>query len=387
MLPLPLANHRRPQPWPKSLAVALVLALTCFGQQTAATIAPPPSAPEDYQVPADWHDLLRLDEPMRRFFAARVPRLGGSTAQLDAIVAAILDRDGLAFTYCEEGNFDARETFRRRQGNCVAFSILVVAVAREYRLTARFNEVRIEPQWDRVGQLVAEFRHLNVLVRTDTGNVMVDLLPAPGPGVALASTRPISDARAFAMFYSNAGVALLGRGRTDEALLLLVQATAIAPEYAIGWTNLGHAYSISGDTERARTSYERALHEDPHDLKALASLAQLYRQIGQVGQAQELERKTERFRERNPYYLAAVARRDLATGNPATAEQRLRRALAIKSDEPDFYELAIIAAERLGHQQERARLAERLANLRARSNPPPPASGDPVQPGPAPVGP
>ncbi len=326
--------------------------------------APPPPGAEAYRVPAVWRELLRIDEPMRVFFEARVPRAGGLQERLDAIMAAILDRDGLGFTYLEDGNFDARETFRRREGNCVAFSILVVAVAREYRLTARFNEVRTEPHWDRVGRLVAEYRHLNVVVRTDTGPVMVDLLPPPGASVALTSTRTVTDARAFAMFYSNAGVERLGRGGAEEALPLLEHATAIAPDYPVAWVNLGHACALRGDDARAQACYERALREDPDDLKALSSLAQLYHRTGQSGRARPLEERTERFRERNPYYLAALARRDLAAGQPAAAEKRLRRALALKDDEPEFYELAIEAARGLGHANDAARWAARLGKLR-----------------------
>ncbi len=362
---LPTARRRLPACLPHlTLGAVLAWVAPALAAAPDARRPAPPGAAASYQTPDDWRELLRLDEDMRRFFAARVPRLGGSAAQLDAIVSAILDPDGLAFTYREDGNFDARETFHRREGNCVAFSILVVAVAREYKLTARFNEVRTAPRWDRIGQVVAEFRHLNVVVRTDTGAMMVDLLPAAGPGGALAATRPIPDARAFAMFYGNAGVRLLGLGRIAEALPLLERATALAPSHAAGWVNLGSAHSLRGDTGTAQACYERALREEPGDPKALGSLAQLCRVTGQTERAQQLERKSERHRERNPYHLAALARHDLARGDAATAAGRLRRAIAIKDDEPEFYELAIEAATRLGRRRDGDRWAARLAALR-----------------------
>lgn len=322
------------------------------------------AAPAEYIPPADSGEILRIDREMLRFFEGRVPRFGGMDERLDAIVSSILDSDGLGFSYREDGDYDPRETFRRREGNCVAFSLLVVAVAREFRLTARFNEVRTDPQWERFGQVVAELRHLNVVVRGDAGNVMVDLLPPPGTGVALTTTKQIPDARAFAMFYSNIGVQRLGQGRLAEALPLLERATAISPLYAEGWVNLGHARFRAGDNERAQACYERALKEEPHDLKALSSLVQLYRATGQAHVAEQFERRTERFRERNPFYLAERARRDLATGDAAAAERLLRRALAIKGDEPAFYELAIEAARQLGHERDAARWTERLAKLR-----------------------
>ncbi|HLP03741.1 MAG TPA: tetratricopeptide repeat protein [Opitutaceae bacterium] len=358
------------------IVVSCVLAATWVRADERAQ----PAAPAE--VPADWRDLLRLDDDVRRFFASRVPRNTSEAERVDAIVAAILDPGELGFTYREDGTFAARETFRRRQGNCVAFSILVVAVAREYGLVARFNEVRTEPHWDRVGQVVAEFRHLNVVVRTETGNVMLDLLPTPGAGGALTVARPVSDAHAFAMFYSNIGVQRLGAGDPAGAQPLLELATRIAPGYAVGWVNLGSLHSLRGDTAAARECYERALREEPRELKAIASLVPLYRAAGEPARAEALERRTERYRERNPYYLASLARRELAAGEVAAAEKRLRRALALKNDEPEFLELAVAAARRLGHERDAATWSARLEQLRAEARAP-----APPQAGSAPVGP
>ncbi|HLP07578.1 MAG TPA: transglutaminase domain-containing protein [Opitutaceae bacterium] len=348
----------------------------------AYSLAGPEHAPAAAEVPADWHELLRLDDDARRFFSSRVPRNTSEAERVDAIVDALLDPGELGFTYREDGTFAARETFRRRQGDCVAFSILLVAVAREYGLVARFNEVRTEPQWDRVGQVVAEFRHLNVVVRTETGNVMLDLLPTPGAGGALTVARPVSDAHAFAMFYSNIGVQRLGARDPAGAQPLLELATQIAPGYAVGWVNLGSLHALRGDTVAARACYERALREEPRELKAIAALAPLYRASGETARAEALERKTERYRERNPYYLASLARRELATGELSAAEKRLRRALALKDDEPEFLELAVAAARRLGHERDAEAWSARLAQLRAEKRTP-----APLQAGSAPVGP
>lgn len=317
-----------------------------------------------YQPPEDWREILRIDREMIDYFEARVPRFGGLDERLDAIVSAILDREGLGFAYREDGDFDARQTFRRREGNCVAFSLLVVAVAREFRLTARFNEVRTEPRWERLGDVVAELRHINVVVRGDTGGVMVDLLPPPGPGVALIKTKQVPDAHVFAMFYSNIGVQRLAQGRLAEAMPLLERATRIAPGYAEGWVNLGNAWLRAPDVGKAKQCYDRGLKAEPRNFKAMVGLAQLCRVSGEIARAQELEQRTERFRLRNPFYLAERARREYSTGDFEAAERLLRRAIAIKDDEPEFYELAIDAARRLGNGRDVDRWTSRLERLR-----------------------
>lgn len=171
------------------------------------------------------------------------------------------------------------------------------------------------------------------------------------------------------MFYCNNGVFLLGRGREREGLALLERATTIAPGFARCWVNLANAHSFLGDTERAQICFERALRVEPADLGALSGLAQLCRRTGQQERARRLEQRTEHYRERNPYYLAELARRDLAAGDTAMAMKRLRRALAIKDDEPEFYELAMAAARQLGRAKEAARWERRRATLQAQLRP------------------
>src|SRR5512133_2705008 len=96
-----------------ALVAAAVLLPPAACAQGAEPAAAGAAVVAGYRVPDDWRELLRVDDAMRRYFAARVPRLGDTRGQLDAIVAAILDADGLNYAYCEDGNYDARETFRR----------------------------------------------------------------------------------------------------------------------------------------------------------------------------------------------------------------------------------------------------------------------------------
>jgi len=56
----------------------------------------------------------------------------------------------------------------------------------------------------------------------------------------------------------------------------LWEATARAtPANARAWNNLGHAYEVAGERERARDAYRRALAIDPSHPKAAANLGAL----------------------------------------------------------------------------------------------------------------
>ncbi|MBK8474890.1 MAG: tetratricopeptide repeat protein [Opitutaceae bacterium] len=315
-------------------------------------------------MPEAPRELLRLNDEMREFFAGRVRRRGGPEARVDDIVAAILSEEGMHFAYESDGLYDVREAFRRRRGNCVTFAMLVVAVAREYRVPARFNEVEIRPHWSRTGGLVLESRHLNVRVETETGSFEIDLQLFANVRATRRSANSVSDARAFAGLYSNAGVYRLADGERAGALELLERAVAIDPTFSSGWSNLGAACLLAGEVERARICYERALAEKNDSMAAISGLARIHRDAGRIEESARLERAAARYRERNPYYLFALAREERASGSLEAARGHLARAIRIKNDEPEFYELIVQVSRELGRARDAERWTRRLEGLR-----------------------
>jgi tetratricopeptide (TPR) repeat protein len=327
-----------------------------------AEAAPPPGAAA-YELPTNLDDLLRLDDEMRAFFATRVHRRNGIEARTDEIVAAILGEEGLHFTYEAEGLYDVREAFRRRRGNCMTFAMLVVAVAREYRVPAKFNEVDIRPHWSRTGGLVLESRHINVHVSVDALSYEIDLQLFANLRVSRQSARVVDDARAFAALYSNAGVYRLAGGDRAGALPLMERAVTLDPTYVAGWSNLGAAYLLTDETEKAQRCYERALTESPDAMAAISGLARIHRLAGSTELAGKMERLVQRYRERNPYYLGTLAREELADGKLAEARGHLLRAIRIKRDEPEFYELLVQVAREQGRAREVAKWTGRLERV------------------------
>lgn len=324
-------------------------------------------------LPAADRDLLALDDEMRLFFSTRIDARAAQETRLNQIVAALLGEQGLHLVYLSGANYSAREIFHERRGNCMSFSLLAVAVARAYGLTAEFCEVNTYPRWDRFGNLITEIRHLNVQIWTDVKRFELDLLPVAERRAPVATAKVVSDARAFAHFYNNLGVFRLSEGAAADAQALFDRALAADPTAAFVWANKGSALHMAGDNVAAQDCFERAVREDPKDLAALSSLADLYAQTGRIKQADLLEKKVERYRLRNPYYLSLLARTEYSRGRYLDAEGHLRRAIAIKDDEPEFYELRILVAQGLGRTADAQRWAAKLQALRARLDQAPPA--------------
>ena len=66
----------------------------------------------------------------------------------------------------------ASDTFHDRQGNCLSFTMLFVALAREAGLTANYQSVQVQPTWANDGQVVIA-SHVNAVVRTGFGEETV----------------------------------------------------------------------------------------------------------------------------------------------------------------------------------------------------------------------
>lgn len=292
-----------------------------------------------YELPENPEDLLRLDDEMRAFFEARVPHTYSVERRIDAIVEAVLGENGLHFRYEPNGLYDVRETFRRRAGNCVSYSMLIVAVAREFRIPAGFNEVAVKPRWNRAGKLVLRAGHINVYVPDEGGNFEIDLQIMANFRSSGGMARRVDDARAFSSMYTSAGVFRLVVGDHTGALRLLERAVRTDPSNATAWCNLGNAQWVVGQLGGARQSFEQAIAADSSSLAGLNGLAQVYRRAGDLKTAERLDRKVKHYRDHNPYYLYCTARNEVADGRLDEARRHLRRAIRLKDDEPEFHEL------------------------------------------------
>jgi CubicO group peptidase (beta-lactamase class C family) len=74
------------------------------------------------------------------------------------------------------------------------------------------------------------------------------------------------------------GYALLGEGRSDDAIKVFQLNVEIYPEYANGYDSLAEAYSAKGDKQQAIRNYAKSLALDPSNANALEKLNKLIKE-------------------------------------------------------------------------------------------------------------
>jgi tetratricopeptide (TPR) repeat protein len=89
--------------------------------------------------------------------------------------------------------------------------------------------------------------------------------------------------------------ALLAAQRPQEAVLHLLHALEVSPDYSTSQSTLGDVYRLLGDTEKARLHYEHAIQINPFDPLPHRYLAELYRDAGDSEAAAREARVTKRL--------------------------------------------------------------------------------------------
>jgi len=305
--------------------------------------------------------ILALDDAMRAFVADRVPARGPDGYRLRELLAGLIYDEAFTVEYADQ-TYTAAEAFRLRRANCLAFTNLFVALAREAGLTVHYQEVDVPPDWSRNGDLLVQNRHMNAVV--DFGNQPEQIVDFNMADFRLNyDRRVISDERARAHYHSNVGAERLEAGDALAAFQNFRQAIALDQSFVPAWINLGTLYQRSGRPDFAEAAWRHALRLAPGELVALSNLERLFRSSGRRAEADELGRRVERHREANPYYRFEQARQAFAAGDYATAIGHLKFAIRRKANEDRFYALLGLAHQRRGELDAARRYLAMAAEL------------------------
>ncbi len=255
------------------------------------------------------------------------------------LVWAVTDRNVFDFYYDPSLTLTSTETFRRRAGNCLSFSSMLVAMARQSGLQAWYQEVQIPPLFSTSNNTLLISMHVNVVLKGKKDEWVVDI-----SGRARTSSRRIrkmNDKQALAQYYNNLGADALTEEQLGKAYAYFVKAIETAPEEPYLWSNLGVVYSRNDQVEKARQSYLAALNLDSNQSMAANNLYLIYEKEGNVEEAQKLQAQVDRHRRKNPYYLYYLSSLAFEDGRYKESTKMLKKAIKLNENDYRFhYELA-----------------------------------------------
>jgi Flp pilus assembly protein TadD len=286
------------------------------------------------EIAASPEELLALSPEMIEFLEARVHRSTDAADTVESLLEVIVGSRGLALDYADTSTRTAIETFTTRNGNCLSFTVLFVAMARQLGLRARFNEVMEVMSWGRHGNVVWSSRHMIAEVSTSSGLVQVDFLPELEK--RYRSRRTISDERTLAHYYNNLGAEQLALGDAKAALDLFQRSQAVDSSFTPAWVNQGVAWRYLDRTEEAEASYKRALEIDPGEMTAASNLAILYEAVGRPKEAAPYLERVRRYRKRNPFFHFSLGLQAFRSGELEEAVIHFKRAIRRQRKDAGF---------------------------------------------------
>lgn len=334
-------------------AYAVILAWSVAVPAVVVPAVPPMPPPEQVMaVPAELRTQLQQQV---------IADGGPARDRLDRLVGFLFRKSGLGMEYSVDATLTVEQAYRARKANCLTFTLLTVALARESGLQAYGQELDDILAWRVSDDIVFRFNHVNAGITAGRTRFTVDV--ARNEVKARDPPRPISDRHLLALYYNNRAAELLADAAPAAAAPYMAMAVQLDPHYASVWANAGVLQLRQGNPQAAERDYLKALALDPANVSALVNLVTLYRSNGDEARRAVYQRRLEKVQVKDPYFQFLQAEDDEKQGNYASAVQHYRRAIRIYDGDARFYFGLARAYQRLGEQRRARWATDRAAAL------------------------
>jgi Flp pilus assembly protein TadD len=328
-------------------------ALFVLALVTACTTTPPPRQPlltehellfgaaavepSDPPVVLSSDEAFGLDDGMRAFVATHVYKKAPHE-RLAQLLGAMKERGLASLAYDDGITQTARATFYAGSANCLSFTMLFVALAREAGLRVTYQEVDVPPTWSKNAEVVVVRSHINALVNTRSGtDYIIDFNLEDFRETY--SRRRVRDEYAQSLFYNNLAAEALVRRDYDSSFRYLRQALHLDAGSTAAWSNLGLWYLRMGHHDYAESAYLQAADKDANDPTVLTNLTALYATLGRQDVVDAYRQRIRAYQQRNPYFHFAMAQAAYEQRRFDAALTAVRQAVRLKADDYEFHRL------------------------------------------------
>jgi len=322
----------------------------------STTAAPAPAMPPPEPMPSP-EQVMAIPPALRAQLQQVVGNDGPGRQRLQRLVEFLFDPSGLGMTYATDATLTVAQAYRARQANCLTFTLLTVALAREAGLDAHAQEIDDVVVWRVEDNVVYRFNHVNAQVAVGRMRYTIDV--ARDEVMTRHQPEAISDQRLLALYYNNRAAELLAGSHPATAAPYMAMTLQLAPHYASGWANAGVLRLREDDPRGAERNYLKALALDSTHAGALFNLVTLYRNTGDEAGRIRFQRKLEKLQREDPYYQFLLAVDDEKRGDYAGAVQHYRRAIRRYHGDSRFYLGLARAYRQLGEERHAQRALHR----------------------------
>jgi Flp pilus assembly protein TadD len=328
-------------------ALAAALALSSTGDNA------PPDRAQVMAVPPDLRALVQEQ--------VNAPGRGQSQRLRRLIDLMSISPDGLRLEYYDDATQTVEQAYLNRRVNCLTYTLVFLALAREAGLDAYPQEIDETLSWQQRGDIVYRSNHVNAAVRLGAQRYVVDV--GSSFVIGRRPAHPISEQRLLAQYYNNRAAQLMFQGDLPTALAHADIAIELDPTYPNTWSNTGVLRLHSGDLAGAEQAYTTALSLAPGHSSALFNLVALYKRSGDHERETQFRRRLDKVQSRDPFHQFLLAVQSERQGNYAQAVKRYQHAIRLYGDEHRFYHGLARAYAQMGNSRRAERALQRALAL------------------------
>jgi tetratricopeptide (TPR) repeat protein len=343
---------------------SLFAILPCLPAIAAPSTAQAAAASPTENIAAidDPEHALALPAELRARLQSEV--LAGATSpgrRFEALVRFVHAPEGLGLRYDNEATRSVAEAYAARRANCVSFTLLFLALAREAGLDVRPQRIRRILSWRQEAGTLYLNSHVFAHVRIGVREYAVDFTTEPV--VARDPPEAIDTRQLLGHYYNNRAMEALARQDGDTAERLLRIALRLDPAFAPHWSNAGVVRHRAGDPAGAARAYAEALARDPEETGALFNSIGLARREGDARRSDAFERRLARVQAKDPFHHFLRGRALMDEGRAGEAIAHYRQAIRLHRGEPRFHAALAEAAVAAGDLRGADRALERAIAL------------------------
>jgi tetratricopeptide (TPR) repeat protein len=278
-------------------------------------------------------DPLELDPDVADAAARSVGFIGTPQGRVHSLLTYLNGHGYMNFAYLPNRSLTAREAFRERRGDCMAYTNLFVALARRIGLPAYFVHVTEVSHYYEKGGWFFVSSHVAAGVGTGPDAVVVDFAKEISDW-RLAMYESIDDGAALALFYNNTAVELMTSGHTSDAGHLFRFLLEREPSVVELYNNLGVLLNRQGKHEEAREVLDQGIARFPAYEPLYTNALRAADALGRPDLVASYATRGQALATSDPYFLFARAMAHFSASRFDAAAEQFARASDRKPDSP-----------------------------------------------------
>jgi Tfp pilus assembly protein PilF len=291
-----------------------------------------------------------LDSPQ---FGANLRKVGREHGLFDALYK----KGDLKLEYDAAVTRDAAGTFAAGKGNCLSLVIMTAAFAKALDLKVNFQQVLVDQQWSRNGNMYVASAHVNLSLpiqndmpgsHSSIGERILTIDFLPPDDAAHFDTLPLDETAIVAMFLNNRAAEELGANHLDEAYWFARAAVEKNPAYVVAYNTLGVVYQRHGQPALAERVYKRALEREREDTIVMYNLVQVLASEGKAEESKALAERLAKIEPTPPFFYFQKGMKAMEQGRYADARALFAREVKRSPYYHEFHFWLAIAHLRLG---------------------------------------